>query len=245
MNEFIFKVTKGHLIENISNYIDFEFHALRTFVKQTSDLYDDWEKQTIKTFKENESPEIDGQGNVPYMRRWLKNQLNTRDQIGGIMLSSGFVSSVSLFEYFLKDICDIMIDKSKITPDEIDGESYIEKSKIFLTKVVGVDLSSDEEKWKILFGYSEIRNKIVHNQSRIKKHKGKREKEQPPLYRKIKEMSGVIFDVQTESSAHFIITEPEFIYNYCTLAEEYLSLTIQKVWQRIKALGIEDEEIEG
>jgi hypothetical protein len=65
--------------------------------------------------------------------------------------------------------------KSKVTLADLRGEG-IHKVKLYFEKVVNVKFPAELEEWGAIVGVAELRNQLVHNDSRLPTDQGKRKK---------------------------------------------------------------------
>nr|WP_288256549.1 hypothetical protein [uncultured Pseudomonas sp.] len=81
-----------------------------------------------------------------------------------IFTKSAIVSIYTYLEYFLDDFCKKIneYDKRLISPKDIYG-SGIFRSKIYLSKVLLLNLEELNKEWEALVKLSEIRNFLVHS----------------------------------------------------------------------------------
>lgn len=223
--------TKRDRIESIGEQAHIEFEALYAFVAKTSEFYDEWERKLSKEYSEKaESPDI----NEPFIRSLFQRTLESMDNMHSLLNNTTFTSCVSIFEFYLQQLCHILTVKGSITLDDLSGRSYIVKAKTFLIKSAGIDLQPQEHLWDRLFLHAQLRNKIVHEQSKVKISSQKSE-----LYTKLKSLDGLTFTQIDETTAVIKIEDTIFIDRYIDDAAKYLRFVIDAVRQKIIEKGIE------
>src|SRR5579871_1938316 len=98
-----------------------QLNALHKYAELTTELYDTWQKEKLWSLERSFQTDDKDNG------LQLNQQVNLRSRLQLILLNSTFVSCVALFETLLRDICEIVVDSSKVTLDEIGERSYIKK----------------------------------------------------------------------------------------------------------------------
>lgn len=82
--------------------------------------------------------------------------------------NSMLVAMMSLFEHSLNAICNELAPTAKCELSLNDlRDKGIDRSKVYLTKVLQVSFPSDSAYWANIKKYRDIRNLIVHNDDRI------------------------------------------------------------------------------
>lgn len=140
--------------------------------------------------------------------------------------NSTLISLYSFFEFNLKHICFYLhrIQKFKIKPKDLAGENYIEKSKKYLTLVVGVDLSDLDPIWNELTKFQQLRNCIVHNNSNIKQKDQKISTH--PLYQFIIKNPNLQLN---ENKGTFIINNDQLLLDFSDTIKKYLLSILAKI----------------
>ena len=77
---------------------------------------------------------------------------------------------ISVIETELKRICDHYgaVNKQLFTVDEMQGTDDLEKCKTFLKKISNIDFRKFDQEWQYIKKCKALRNKIVHQDGRIK-----------------------------------------------------------------------------
>jgi len=142
--------------------------------------------------------------------------------------NSTLLSLYSLFEFNLKNLCLTLQNYAQYTKklDKQSGDNYIQKSKNYLTLVVGLDLTGLDSIWKELDDFRLLRNCIVHNNSNIIKQKKKPITEQNPLYQIIKNN---LYIKLNETRGTFIISNDKYLLDISERIEKYLITVIKKL----------------
>ena len=90
------------------------------------------------------------------------------------IVTSTIILINSELETSLKFICNEYYKNvnRKINPKNIKGDNNLDNYKLYLEKIMDIDLS--EINWKLLFSYNLLRNKIVHQNSKIILNEGEK-----------------------------------------------------------------------
>ena len=75
------------------------------------------------------------------------------------------VQTHSMLEVYLKWFCEKlqMINHNPISISDLKGGSDLEKGKLYLKRIYGLDFSKLEPEWSFLNNMRKIRNQIIHN----------------------------------------------------------------------------------
>ena len=86
----------------------------------------------------------------------------------GILRTSLFIACFSLLEGELTKLCKRLNKKSKFSLDinDLTGKG-IERARVYLKKVAGIDFPDETNFWKDIIIYQKIRNSILHNDKKI------------------------------------------------------------------------------
>lgn len=76
----------------------------------------------------------------------------------------------SMLEVYLKWFCEKLksINKNPIGISDLKGNSDLEKGKLYLKKIYGINFSRLEPEWSFLNDMRKIRNQIIHNNGKFK-----------------------------------------------------------------------------
>lgn len=109
----------------------------------------DYKKELLATFKED--------------------SFSYQETFASILQRSTFIANYSMFEYYLKRICDFAKKRvrSNLSFSDIKGNGYIDQNKRYLEKVIGLNLSYLNTIWEDINKYRIVRNYIVHEHSNI------------------------------------------------------------------------------
>ncbi len=236
LEEFDRSVTRMLAIQDIRAVIHQEYGLLRYFIEKTTELYGQWEADFLKEAGTMLDEETEA---TPRLRAILIRHLNRKDEVTYVMHSSAFISAVALFEGLLQDICKILFNNNQLRPRDLAGNSNNRKAYLFLQKVIGLDLSLENIKWNALTIYSTLRNKIVHEQSRVG---GKDVDQFRGTFLQSFEAKEVALD-EIGTVAQFRIMKAGFIYTYCDTAEYYLQWLAEEIRQYIVSSGISNEMV--
>src|SRR5436190_9043494 len=108
MEEKIEMETKKDRIDNIGLIAELEFDTLLAYAHRTYELYDSWEKQMMEDYRKAIKSAADREG---YIRSIFRRELDAKDNMHSLLFNTAFVSCVGTFEYFLRDICNILTIK--------------------------------------------------------------------------------------------------------------------------------------
>jgi hypothetical protein len=141
---------------------------------------------------------------------------------------SSFIFLYSTFESDLKNICmhTQKALKHKLAVTDIAGGNYIEKSKTYLTKVVGIDLGNLNEEWEKIKTYQKIRNYLTHNSSTIPPEMEKPVGQRSVLYKTISDSGNFSLNKET---GEFHIATTDYLIRFCDDAVIYLSAILNRM----------------
>lgn len=226
--------TRRDRVENIGTHADLEFDALYTFVAKTTELYQEWEKRLNQDYS---TVMISADQNEPFLRQAFQRTLESKDNMHSLLYNTTFTSCVGVFEHFLQELCKILTIKESITLDDLKGGSYILKAKVFLTKCAGINLQPEERLWARIFLHAELRNKIVHEQSKVKINLQKN-----TLYNRLQALEGLSITPVNGTVALIKIDNADFIVRYIGDTAKYLRFVIDAVRLKIIEKGIGEDK---
>lgn len=139
-----------------------------------------------------------------------------------IVYNSMFIYAYSYFEISLKKLVNIVDDhvinkKENANINKISG-SYIEKSKSYIEKTTGVDLSEKSTLWNTINQKKVVRNAIVHNASNAENKQ--------VLCNYLKNNDDFVFD---DKRKDFYIKKSKFVFKFADECEEYLYFIYEKL----------------
>jgi hypothetical protein len=93
------------------------------------------------------------------------------DDFTYIQRNSIFIMTFSVFENELNSICKVLGRNSnlKLAPTDLNGRG-IERSKLYLEKVVEINFPKDSTLWAEIKNNNHIRNLAVHNEGQFKEN---------------------------------------------------------------------------
>lgn len=219
-------------LEDYSQQVGYEFRNMHQYISASSKLFDEnrqeltnQKQEAIKAMKDYDPTDVQVEAHQYDV------EIEYYDRFRNVMMNNAFVGAISLFEVLLKNLCEIFVIESQIAPDEINARSYTEKSMKFLTKVVGVDLPENDDRWTSIRMHIDLRNIIVHQNSTVQKTPNRPVPEQPKDYRRVVAFPGVQIVYESETYAFFAVENSDVIVNFCDLAEGYLEDVVGKLWK--------------
>lgn len=83
--------------------------------------------------------------------------------------ASFFIQLISFIEYELRSICEYhhSVEKTDFGIQDLKGNNDMDKAKIYLSKSAKIDFNKLNPEWQFIQEAKEIRNILVHHQSRI------------------------------------------------------------------------------
>lgn len=96
-------------------------------------------------------------------------------ELPGIHRNAMLVSSYSIFEHYLNEYCRLFegVGGIKLHLREVAGQG-VERARLYLSKVIGVQFPPDEEQWNTIKMFSLIRNILVHRNGELDEKGDKR-----------------------------------------------------------------------
>jgi len=212
MTENFLQVFKNRSVSELASIADYIEHSKQSILGAQAD------------FEKNlEIVEIDGENvivNEDYERRSQVHEI-----FPNFFRLSTFVGLFSYFEGLLSHLCYYIHERRnyKLRVSDLGGEDIIEKSRRYLTLVVGVDLDDLNSEWTRITDLKKIRNCFVHQGSNIwTDRQAKLDKQK--LFAVVKKYS--LLEV-TEYGIVFI-NDDQFLLNFVKLLQQYLSGLIDK-----------------
>jgi hypothetical protein len=174
-------------------------------------------------FRHNAMPTIN-----PFL---LAEKYNYEHKFFHYLIGSSLLTSYSLFESSMGQLCDIAKQsfEVKLSYKDIKGESTIHTLRKYLEKVVGINippLKDTESHWRSINTFRLIRNKIVHEMSRIDSNNG----QDKALYNKMKTMRGISL-LRDE----FLINSNDLVVDFIISAQMYFqssALGLSILWEK-------------
>lgn len=160
----------------------------------------------------------------------LREKYNYEYKFFHLLRGSALISSYSLLESSLSDACELAKRQFnlQLSYKDIKGDSTLHVFKKYLTKVVGVKLDDLNADWEKINTNRLIRNKIVHDLSRIDKDSERH------LYAKMKEMDSIdLLD------GEFLIMDNKLIIDFLESASNYFmrtSIKLQILWDKYNGI---------
>jgi hypothetical protein len=139
-----------------------------------------------------------------------------------ILLNSSFIASFSIFEIMFKEVCYLAAYKFS-RQVEFDFNTGVERCSNYLKGELRLDLSDLSEFWNDLLKYRELRNSIVHHNSRIVKNTAR-------TIAFLKKLEHVrIKKIRNKEEYVFVIVDRQFINEFLDSASEYLANILLKL----------------
>jgi len=141
--------------------------------------------------------------------------------------NSMLMIAYSYFEVIMKNICletEKYID-SKIGLEDLKGNNYIEKSKRYLEKVVEIDTSDLDSKWRKIRNYQQIRNIIAHSNGRLK------EGQIENIKRIVRENKNIVLN--TNIQPELKIENSRFIIDFCKISNSYIETVKSRILEKL------------
>lgn len=146
--------------EDIGIHLDFDnLRLLCGFVKQFLER----EQKEFQESYDKKIAEIAEEHRDEYIQWIGDNHWYLFEVFPSLQWMSLFNSSYTVFEKNLNHMCEMAGRRvnAKITLKDISGQG-IERAKIYLTKVVGIEEPFKTEKWHNIKKYAELRNVLAH-----------------------------------------------------------------------------------
>jgi len=214
----IFPITLHFWKDNIEYLYSIKeqlFDAKSSFSEQKKSALEDY-KNKLKT-----NPEMSYDFDLD-----LSNDIHQIEKIfPEIVYNSLFIYSYSYFEICLKKLKDLIEDHIvnkveiiNLKSNEHKFKPYTLKSKLYIEKATGIDLSEKQELWESINIRREVRNAIVHNASNAEDNEN--------LCNYLKGNDDFVYD---EKRKDFYIKNSDFVFNFTSDCEEYLIFLYQKL----------------
>lgn len=205
--------------------IEMEFEQLKEFLNEVSSNLESKRTEFEEKYNKIKDSDLADEDHLDYISSefsWKYYEVYPKYTYNPLLLSIyGF------FENWLKKTCDIYKRKgfSNLTVNDFAGRNYIEKSKLFFEKVVGIGLSDMEELWNRIKEIQNIRNLIAHHESNVIKNPNRRVSEQS-FFKLIKDQEYIEFN---EGTGDFFISRPEFLFDTMEIMQKYLFEVLNRI----------------
>lgn len=213
---FINRIKSSLFDENM-----YKIQPIKDYINQIDEFLETKGKDTEEKILEWQNSDVESK--YPATDHYEEDMMNYYVNFKQIKLKSTFLISFSMFEYFLKDFTESYkyYYELELGIEDLSGGNYIERSKTYLRKVIGLDTSSLNQIWEKIKTYQWIRNKIVHNNGELTENDKNRIKE-------INKLGGVKIEKNK-----IILNDKIFIFSFWDLFDQYIEgiiiLTINKV----------------
>lgn len=230
--------SKFNQLSDLQQLIEFEFRSFANYVHMSDSLFTAQlrgAEEDSRKFQDSMSELQRENGgfvnaNSAMFSKWeelrtdsylTELQIEAYRDMHKIFVNSSFVFLISIFEGTLNRICDIFSDPLKLSPKNINEQSYAMKAKLFLSKVANIEMP-EEDKWRLFRKYSEIRNAIVHENARVNKIRGKSDSGQGDRYKALIEFKGYLEIIEDDDVAIFYIKNIRFIEDASEFLQTFL-----------------------
>ena len=199
---------KGFFLVYVDKEIRVDFELLRRHI------------ETTEKFAEEQEKKIEDNGNQEYdsfSQARLGDHSYGHHEFVRTLRNNAFVSAVSLLEAHFRMLVDYLPKKPKLEVEELSGDS-LRKPFIYLTSVLGYDLSVVEKGLKELMRYYKFRNRIVHHLGSISIDKSVDDHHQNDLFRFLKAFDSI----EIWGNGRVTITGKTFTEDFINKAERFL-----------------------
>lgn len=159
-------------------HVQEELELLRAYVSNVENQLEMGLKKFVKSYMEEDIEEVGENGNPVFVHQvqvydglddstWSIEEI-FNNHFPSLHRRSCFITIYSLIEYSLDDLCNRFAQKTalEVTQQDLKGKG-IDRSRLYLRKVIGLDWSNVEEPWNKVKNIQAVRNWIVHNNGRV------------------------------------------------------------------------------
>ncbi|MGB6151014.1 MAG: hypothetical protein WBG48_03400 [Pricia sp.] len=141
----------------IISYLDSTADGIKKKEDEIQESYRVWKEQHAGTHDPHDAYDL------------FESDLYDHAKFGELLNSSTLVTIYSMFESNYYHVCQNLklFLGSKIDVNDLRSDSNIGQCRVYITKVGSVDLSSLDNHWNHIKKYQYIRNRVVHDNSRI------------------------------------------------------------------------------
>jgi hypothetical protein len=199
------------------------FDNMKVYIRESRDLMHFKKDQMMQNFK----VELDSFPDSYELttRVYSEYYENYDRRFVGILMNSTFTSAYTLFEVIFDKICEFAEKRYrlKLSAADLSGNEIIGKSKKYIERVAGVDLSSIDKYWIELTTYRKVRNCITHSMGVIKSS-------DTFLTDYVRNHSSIgLFNPLEKRTTTFYIKDTAYIIDFCSLAHDYLTYVLQEL----------------
>jgi len=141
----------------IKDYLDKSQDMIKVLQKELKDKYDAWESKNKSSLRGPDAFDV------------FEIEIMTIGEYDSILNNSTFLAIYSIFETEFLNIC-LYCQKTeglKLGPKDLNGKSYIDQCRKFITKLLKVNLDRLNPEWELIQKYRKVRNLIAHGNGKI------------------------------------------------------------------------------
>lgn len=158
-----------NVLHNLNFMYDLKFDPIKSFLNHNSEQIEEGYKSISSKIEKWDSIKSDDILFPTGFDRY-EDDLYRFGEFRQILNTSILLSVYGIFENELKRLCQIAgkLNGSNLSPNDLNNKNYIGKCKMYLEKILNIDMSSLEKYWEEILIVQNIRNAIAHNNRIIK-----------------------------------------------------------------------------
>lgn len=198
-------------------YIQLDYAAFRKGIKEMEAMLNKQESELNTKYNEVSSKE-----GAEYASHYMQYDFMTFSSMVTLQRNAQFNALYSFFEVQFRKLCDYMVHDLQLTSQVADmkGGNYVERSKNFIAKALGVDLSSLNREWQLILSLQRIRNLISHGEGEFNKES--QELESDVTYKHFKVVGLEHFEIREyNGTVYFKLVDDSLHIKFIDLQERF------------------------
>lgn len=146
----------------------YEFNAYQTMIEKFLLQEQLRLEEKIKEFEVDKNKKLPGYSDF-LLTKLIEDHVSLSNLYTHNFRASFYIQIISFIEYELRNICEYhhVIKKTDFGIEDLKGSNDIDKAKIYLSKSANIKFKNLNPEWQFIQEAKEIRNLLVHHQSRV------------------------------------------------------------------------------
>lgn len=229
MSRSNFKSNQYWLLNVNTPLFEMRFDPIKAFVKSMNRMIEIENEELKKKYNavEQERPKHD----IDYPDAFdiYESEIMNQREYPKLLYNSMFLTVYSYLENEFRYICSICrtIEGHTLDAKDLSGSNYLQQSRDYIAKVVGVQLNDVNDEWRLLKIYQTLRNIVAHRQ-------GKVDSSEKKAREFINKNKGVSIDSNT---SELLINSDQFLNDFIQLSISFLTKVSKIIFDQKSASG--------
>jgi len=162
-------INKFISLQNLSILYEFKFDPIKDYLNQTQELILGVEQDVSEKIKKWDSEQHDDP-ETPNGFAVYESEVMATGEFRPLLYRSMFITIYGFFEHEFKTLCGYAggISGTKLRPNDLSGNNYIDQCRRFVSKVLNVNLDNLQNDWAEITKFQLLRNSFAHNNGILK-----------------------------------------------------------------------------